>query len=81
MATPRVAPDSPGGVLQLIRSGEATSRSELAKSLGVSASTAGTRVQALIDLGYLRETDNGQAHGGRRPRHLALRPDFGARPR
>ncbi|TDV44808.1 ROK family transcriptional regulator [Actinophytocola oryzae] len=79
MSTPSrgVAPDSPGAVLQLIRSGEVSSRARLAKHLGVSASTAGLRVQALIDHGYVRETADGQPQGGRRPRRLALRQDFG----
>lgn len=72
-----VAPDSPGAVLQLIRSGEVSSRARLAKHLGVSASTAGLRVQALIDHGYVRETDDGRPQGGRRPRRLALSPDYG----
>jgi len=77
MTSPGVAPDSPGAVLQLIRSGAASSRSGVAKSLGVSASTAGLRVQALIDHDYLEEAGDGQSHGGRRPRRLALRPDYG----
>ncbi|WP_309112045.1 ROK family protein [Saccharothrix sp.] len=72
-----VAPDSPGAVLQLIRAGVAASRSDVAKSIGVSASTAGLRVQSLIDHGYLHEVGAGQSQGGRRPRRLALRPDFG----
>jgi len=77
MTSPRVAPDSPGAVLQLIRSRTVTSRAHLAKHLGVSASTAGVRVQALIDHGYLWETEDGLPHRGRRPRRLTLRPDFG----
>lgn len=78
MTRPHVAPDSPGAVLQLIRSGAASSRSDVAKVIGVSASTAAGRVQALIDHGYLREAGDGQSHGGRRPRKLALRPDSGS---
>lgn len=77
MTSPRVAPDSPGAVLQLIRSGTVSSRAALAKTLGVSASTAGLRVQALIDHGYVRELEDGRPRGGRPPRRLALRADFG----
>ena len=77
MTSPTVAPDSPGAVLQLIRAGEASSRATLAKRLGVSASTAGLRVQALIDHGYVREVEDGQPRGGRPPRRLMLRPDWG----
>ncbi len=40
MTGPQAAPDSPGGVLQLIRSGQAASRSDVARLVGVSASTA-----------------------------------------
>jgi predicted NBD/HSP70 family sugar kinase len=72
-----IAPDSPGAVLQLIRSGAVSSRAGLAKHLGVSASTAGLRVQSLIDHGYVREAADGRSQGGRRPRTLALRQDFG----
>ncbi|MFL6124396.1 ROK family protein [Actinophytocola sp.] len=77
MTSHRVAPDSPGAVLQLIRSGVVSSRATLAKLLGVSASTAGLRVQALIDHGYVQERDDGLSQGGRRPRHIVLRPDYG----
>lgn len=77
MTSPRIAPDSPGAVLQLIRSGVVSSRSALAKLIGVSASTAGLRVQALIDHGYVYEEDDGRPRGGRPPRRLTLRPDFG----
>jgi predicted NBD/HSP70 family sugar kinase len=77
MTSPRVAPDSPGAVLQLIRAGAVSSRATLAKLLGVSASTAGLRVQALIDHGYVQELDDGLPQGGRRPRRIVLRPDYG----
>lgn len=78
MTGPHVAPDSPGAVLQLIRSGAASSRSDVARLIGVSASTAAGRVQALIEHGYLREAGGGRSLGGRPPRRLALRPDSGA---
>lgn len=77
MTGPLVAPDSPGGVLQLIRSGAATSRSAVAKILGVSASTAASRIEPLIERGYVREAGDGPSLGGRRPRRLELRPDSG----
>jgi predicted NBD/HSP70 family sugar kinase len=77
MTSPRVAPDSPGAVLQLIRAGTVSSRANLAKLLGVSASTAGLRVQSLIDHGYVQELDDGLPQGGRRPRRIMLRPDYG----
>jgi predicted NBD/HSP70 family sugar kinase len=73
----RVSPDSPGAVLQLIRSGQISSRSEIARLTGVSASTAALRVQALVDHGYLQEAGDGESHGGRRPRRLRVRTDAG----
>ncbi|MFB9317016.1 ROK family protein [Cryptosporangium minutisporangium] len=72
-----VAPDSPGAVLRLVRSGQAASRSDIARLTHVSASTAATRVEALIGLGFLHETGAGRSRGGRRPRRLELRTDAG----
>lgn len=71
------APDSPGAVLRLVRSGQAASRSDIARLTHVSASTAATRVEALIELGYLHETGAGRSRGGRRPRALEIRTDAG----
>ncbi|QXG76519.1 ROK family transcriptional regulator [Modestobacter sp. L9-4] len=68
-----VAPDSPGAVLQLVRTGHVSSRSEIARLTGISATTAATRVQALLDHGYLEEAGEGVSHGGRRPRQVRLR--------
>ncbi|GAA0251136.1 ROK family protein [Cryptosporangium japonicum] len=72
-----IAPDSPGAVLRLVRSGQAASRSDIARLTHVSASTAATRVEALIGLGFLHETGAGRSRGGRRPRVLELRTDAG----
>jgi predicted NBD/HSP70 family sugar kinase len=68
-----VSPDSPGAVLQLVRAAHTSSRSEIARLTGVSASTAATRVQALLDHGYLEEAGDGESQGGRRPRRIRLR--------
>ncbi|MFL6096558.1 MAG: helix-turn-helix domain-containing protein, partial [Blastococcus sp.] len=72
-----ISPDSPGAVLQLVRTAQASSRSEIARLTGVSASTAATRVQALLDHGYLEEAGEGESQGGRRPRQIRLRTDGG----
>ncbi|MFG1922413.1 ROK family protein [Cryptosporangium sp. NPDC048952] len=72
-----IAPDSPGAVLRLVRSGQAASRSDIARLTHVSASTAAIRVEALIELGFLHETGAGRSRGGRRPRVLELRTDAG----
>lgn len=84
------AVDEPGStaqILRLVSSGEASSRSDLARLLGVARSTASVRVQELIDAGLLTETGEGPSTGGRRPRLLrpagggafALAADIGGR--
>ncbi|GAA1304242.1 ROK family transcriptional regulator [Pseudonocardia xinjiangensis] len=64
-------------IVALISSGAATSRTELARGLGLAASTVSLRVQELIDLGVVRETGAGPSRGGRRPRLLELCSDGG----
>ncbi|HEV3355610.1 MAG TPA: ROK family transcriptional regulator [Pseudonocardiaceae bacterium] len=64
-------------VLWLIGSGQATSRMELAKVLGLPQSTVSIRVQSLCDAGVLTERGEGRSQGGRRPRLLAINPQFG----
>ncbi|MEU6678935.1 ROK family protein [Streptomyces sp. NPDC046925] len=55
---------SPGHLLQLIRSGEATTRSELLRATGLSRSTVGLRLDQLFGAGWLRDTA-GASTGGR----------------
>jgi predicted NBD/HSP70 family sugar kinase len=62
-------------ILELVARGEARSRSELAESLGVAASTVGLRVQGLLDAGLLQEAGAGTSRGGRRPRVLQIAAD------
>ncbi|HEX4223197.1 MAG TPA: ROK family transcriptional regulator [Pseudonocardiaceae bacterium] len=64
-------------LLWLVGSGQATSRMELAKVLGLPQSTVSIRVQALCDAGVLTERGEGRSQGGRRPRLLAINPQFG----
>jgi predicted NBD/HSP70 family sugar kinase len=64
-------------ILRLLRSGEATSRAEIAKAAGLSPSTVAARVEALIEQGYVHETGLGESQGGRRPRRLRIRADAG----
>ena len=59
-------------ILELVASGEARSRSELAEALGLAPSTVGLRVQGLLDAGLLHEGGAGQSRGGRRPRVLRV---------
>ncbi|MCD2497045.1 MULTISPECIES: ROK family transcriptional regulator [Microbacterium] len=63
--------------LRLIAHGEATSRSQIAERLGLAPSTAGLRVQMLIDAGLVREGADGASRGGRRPRTLHLDDEAG----
>lgn len=69
---------SPGGILNLVRSGASSSRADIARSTGLSPSTATARVEALILGGLLREAGRGDSRGGRRPRQLEVNPDTGA---
>jgi predicted NBD/HSP70 family sugar kinase len=59
----------------LVSSGEASSRTDLARLLGLARSTVSLRVQELINAGLLTETGEGPSRGGRRPR--VLRPAGG----
>jgi predicted NBD/HSP70 family sugar kinase len=68
-------PAPTGEILRLVSSGEASSRTDLARLLGLARSTVSLRVQELIDAGLLTETGEGPSRGGRRPR--VLRPAGG----
>ncbi|MEV7620558.1 ROK family transcriptional regulator [Microbacterium sp. NPDC089321] len=74
---PSTAPDDTRRILDLVASGRARSRSQLADQLGVAASTVGLRVQALLDSGMLTEAGEGTSRGGRRPRILRVADDGG----
>lgn len=58
-------PASPGSVLALIRSGEATTRNELAERLSVARSTVVQRLGVLSDAGLVRVAGDAQSSGGR----------------
>ena len=59
-------------IVSLISTGQGTSRTELARHLGLAASTVSLRVHELIEAGVVRETGSGPSRGGRRPRLLEL---------
>ena len=66
-------------VLELVRTGAAASRADIARITGMSPSTASTRVDGLIRRGLLVEHEAaGEARAGRRPRRLALAPGLGS---
>jgi predicted NBD/HSP70 family sugar kinase len=78
MTVPTSAADSPASaVLHLVRSGRATSRAEVARETGVSATTAAARVEELIERGFLEETVAERSGGGRPPRRLRMRAAAG----
>lgn len=68
---------SAGELFSLIRSGQATTRADLARLTGLAGSTVSSRVDALLELGYLVERQGSGAGRGRRPRTLAVRTDRG----
>ncbi|HEY4267155.1 MAG TPA: ROK family transcriptional regulator [Galbitalea sp.] len=76
-AAPLPSPSSQGVILRLVRSGAATSRAEVARIAGISASTAAARVDELVRLGYLREAGTGESRGGRKPQLLEISPSSG----
>ncbi|WP_129667840.1 ROK family transcriptional regulator [Phytoactinopolyspora endophytica] len=64
-------------IVALISAGDATSRADLARSLGVSPSTVSLHVQGLIDTGVIDEGGSGDSRGGRKPRLLRIRDEGG----
>lgn len=63
---------SAGVVLQLIRTGEAVTRGELAEASGFARSTIANRLTVLNEAGLLRSDGEGPSTGGRPPRKLAF---------
>ncbi|MFF7467751.1 ROK family protein [Streptomyces sp. NPDC008092] len=59
-------------VLELVVSGEATSRAEIARRTGLARSTVGQHVGHLVEHGLLEEIESGESVRGRPPRVLTL---------
>ncbi len=78
--------DTPGDLLSLIRSGEATTRGQLTEATGLARSTVAQRIDALISSGLVIEAGEAESTGGRPPTILGfndnagvvLAADFGA---
>ena len=62
-------------ILESVARGEALSRSALAATLGLAASTVGVKVQGLLDSGLLREDGKATSRGGRPARMLHISDD------
>lgn len=71
------APASAGHLFQLIRSGVATTRPELARLTGLSRSAVTQRVGALIDAGLVGENEPTESTGGRPPTRLHFHAESG----
>lgn len=69
--------DTLGTAILQVRSGRATSRTTLAKALGISPSTTGLYVDQLIAENYLNESGLNQGPMGRPRRILTTRPEAG----
>jgi predicted NBD/HSP70 family sugar kinase len=67
----------PGAMLQLVRQGRATTRAELVELTGLSRSTVGHRIDALLASGLLVAAGAQTSTGGRPPTLLAFDPGVG----
>ena len=65
-------------IIKRVRAEDGISRVELARSLDLAPSTAGTYVERLIKLGYLVEQEKATRDAGRPPVLLRLNPEGGA---
>ena len=64
-------------VLDLVRSGHARTRPELARRSGLGRTVVTQRVQQLLDCGLLQDGSLGPSSGGRAPRELRFHADAG----
>lgn len=75
--TPCARTGSPGTLLDLIRSGDGSTRSDLVELTGLARSTISQRVDGLITSGFLVETGEARSTGGRPPRTLEFNESVG----
>jgi predicted NBD/HSP70 family sugar kinase len=68
---------SAGQLLNLIRSGKATSRPKLERESGLSRVTVSQRLRYLFEAGLVVEGEATETSGGRPARSVALNPNFG----
>ena len=73
-----VADTSAGGLLTLVRTGRASTRSDLARLTGLSRGAVTSRLAALTDAGLLLEGGDHASTGGRPAGSLHLNPDAAA---
>lgn len=65
-------------LLNLVRTGTATTRQELERHSELGRAVVSDRLATMIELGLLREGELGQATGGRAPRQMQFRQDAGS---
>ncbi|MDX3072871.1 ROK family transcriptional regulator [Streptomyces sp. NPDC088354] len=75
MATPW---STAGHLLELIRTGQASTRGELQRVTGLSRSTVGQRLDQLFAAGWVEAVPGGQSTGGRPSLHLRFDPAHAA---
>jgi predicted NBD/HSP70 family sugar kinase len=68
---------SAGELVELVRTGRASTRSDLVRVSGLSRTAVTARVNALLDSGLVAEAEEGESTGGRPPGVLAFRPGAG----
>lgn len=71
------AQGSLGAVLNLVRTGTATTRQELEHQSELGRAVVTDRLATLLRLGLIEEGELGPAIGGRAPRHVRFRPRMG----
>lgn len=72
-----IAAGSPGDLLRLIRSGQATTRSELALTTGLARSTIAQRIDNLAANGWIKDDGEAPSTGGRPPTVLGFNENAG----
>jgi predicted ArsR family transcriptional regulator len=75
--TPRTPSTGSGVVLDLIRRGEATTRSDLIEQLGWSRVTLARRLDDLLEAGFIVSAGQLSSSGGRPPEEFAVAADAG----
>lgn len=70
-------PATAGQLFALVRSGTATTRPELGRATGLSRTAVASRVDALIDLGLVREAEEPGSGVGRPPARLSFQAGAG----
>ncbi|GAA3756924.1 ROK family transcriptional regulator [Microbacterium kribbense] len=64
-------------IVNMVRTGEATTRPEIGRLTGLGRGVVTQRVEAAIGMGFLEDGDFGRSSGGRAPRTLRFRADRG----